>query len=64
MNDEQYYRVHGIDNPREIAIARPAEQVWQAVGVEPDMAVMACGEEDARIKLARLGHTGEMKRIK
>lgn len=64
MNDEQYYRLHGIDNPAEIALTRPAEQVWQAVGVVPDLAVLACGEEDARIKLTRLGHGGEMKRIK
>lgn len=64
MNDEQFNRVHGITPPSEIQLVRPADQVWKLDDASPDVAVLACSEDDARAKIDRMGLSGKLVRIK
>lgn len=43
---------HGIANPAETVLIPRPSQVWQLVGVKPDVATWARDEVDARERLA------------
>ena len=61
----EFYRRMGITPPAEIPVVPRPEQVWQLVGMEPHVAVLAFDEADARAKIeAIVPGVGSIVRIK